>query len=101
LPVICPESETVQVVSDMGLIVSRAVRFERRDFHSRRGARRRENLCGGTADEGFCGLPTIAASRGPTATSVMAKYEERRHLVEEKTAQIPERTPEQSMPSRW
>ena len=34
-----------------------------------------ENLCGGAADEVFCRLPTIAASRRPAATSDCAKHE--------------------------
>jgi hypothetical protein len=57
------------------LIVTQGVRYWEEISTAVAGPPRCENLCAGTADEVFWGLPTMSARRRPTATSGCAKHE--------------------------
>jgi Transposase len=87
------------------LIVTPTVGFEEKISTAVAAPGRCENLCGGTADEVFCGLPTMTAQQllevllqhrnklrrlspdSEATRRVQHLVEERRNLVDEKTAQ--------------
>ena len=62
-------------ICDLRRIVTQGVRYWEEISTAVAGPPRCENLCAGTADEVFWGLPTMSARRRPTATSGCAKQE--------------------------